>query len=249
MIEIRPINGLPEITLGHDLAALLSSALRREGAEAGDILVVTQKMFSKAEGRIVALNAIVPGIEAHEIATITGKDARLVELALSESTSIVRAAPGVLITRHKLGLVMANAGIDMSNAGPDSGENALLLPVDPQASIEKLSANLARHNGYVSAIIMSDSFGRPWRNGVTNVAIASMGIPALHDRRGELDRNGRTMQVTQIAYGDLIASAAGLVMGEAAEGIPAALLRGLMLPDVDIPASALIRPTEQDLFA
>jgi coenzyme F420-0:L-glutamate ligase / coenzyme F420-1:gamma-L-glutamate ligase len=249
MIEIRPLIGIAEIVSGDDLTAILGDAMVRSGAEKGDILVITQKIFSKAEGRLVDLSSVIPGVRAREIAVTIGKDARLVELALSESISIVRAVPGVLITRHRLGFVMANAGIDMSNAGPEKGENALLLPVDPQASLDRLADALQSRLGYRSAIIMSDSFGRPWRNGVTNVAIASSGIPALHDRRGELDRDGRTMQVTQIAYGDLIASAAGLVMGEAAEGIPASLVRGLILPDEDIPAHALIRPVEQDLFA
>lgn len=248
MIEIRPLNNIAEVAVGADLAAMLGDACHRESAEKGDILAVTQKIFSKAEGRIVALNSVVAGAKANEIAATIGKDARLVELILSESSHIIRQTRGVLITRHRLGWVMANAGIDMSNAGPGEEERALLLPLDPQGSVEAFARALEARLGFQMGIVMTDSFGRPWRNGVVNVALASTGFAALDDRRGTLDRDGRPMQMTQIATADLIASAAGLAMGEAAEGIPAALVRGLKLPFDGPDAAALVRPIEEDLF-
>lgn len=248
MIEIRPLQSIGEVMEGDDLPALLVDAMRAERSQSGDILVVTQKIVSKAEGRFVALSNITPGAKAHEIADTTGKDARLVELALAESVAVVRASAGVLITRHRLGHVMANAGIDASNLGPGHDDNVLLLPEDPDASAELMRQALsARFNADIGVLI-SDSFGRPWRNGVTNVCVGAAGLPVLHDRRGEPDRDGRIMQVTQIAYGDLIASAAGLAMGEGAEGVPAALVRGLHLSGHASPATALVRPPEQDLF-
>lgn len=248
MMEVRPVPCLGEIAEGEDLGLVLADALRTMAPVAGDILVITQKIVSKAEGRMVAFDTVVPGARAIEIAELTRKDPRFVELVLSESTEIVRAKPGVLITRHRLGLVMANAGLDCSNLGPGGQACALLLPRDPDGFCARLRHSLFARLGVELGIVMSDSFGRPWRNGVVNVAIGAAGVPSLHDRRGSRDRDGRTLQVTQIAYGDLIASAAGLVMGEAAEGIPAALIRGCSLPGDDIPAAKLIRNLEEDLF-
>ena len=232
-ITILPVTGLGEIAARTDLPGLLAGAVE---AQAGDVLVVTQKIVSKAEGRCVDLATIDPGEAATALAAETGKDPRLVELILRESTAIVRQAKGVLITRHRLGLVMANAGIDASNLGPGGEDRVLLLPTDPDASAERIAAALG------IGVVVSDSFGRPWRHGVTNVAIGCAGLPALDDQRGHTDRDGREMRVTQVAYGDLIASAAGLAMGEGAQGVPAVLVRGLDLPDRAIPASALIRP-------
>lgn len=222
-------------------------ALVREGLEPGDVVVVTQKIISKAEGQVIRLSDVKPGERARELAAITLKDPRLVELVLAESESIVRAVPHVLLTRHRLGLVMANAGIDCSNIGPGTDDRALLLPRDPDASARAIRAGLKEEVGIEPAVLISDSFGRPWRMGVVNVCIGSAGFDPLIDRRGEPDREGRSLQVTQIAIGDLIASAAGLAMGEGAEGIPAVLIKGLKL-EGDGPASNLIRPTSQDLF-
>jgi coenzyme F420-0:L-glutamate ligase / coenzyme F420-1:gamma-L-glutamate ligase len=249
-LSIYPLAGIGEIHAGDDLASVIGDALRKLGAglEVGDILVVTSKIVSKAEGRQVDLAAIRPGARAVELAEVTRKDPRLVELVLSESTAVVRAVPHVLITRHRLGLVMANGGIDQSNTGvPDTGR-ALLLPEDPDRSAEKLRDGIARIFGVMPGVILSDSFGRPWRMGVVNVGIGASGLPALIDRRGEQDRDGRTLEVTQIAVADLIASAAGLVMGEGAEGVPAALIRGYGGAMADSPASTLVRPEDQDLF-
>jgi coenzyme F420-0:L-glutamate ligase/coenzyme F420-1:gamma-L-glutamate ligase len=248
MISIVPLAGIGEIASGDDLVAIMDAAMQPFSPENGDILVVTSKILSKAEGRQVDLAMVTPGAQARDIAGTIGKDPRLVELALSESSAVVRAAPGVLITRHRLGLVMANAGIDASNIGAGGGDRVLLLPEDPDASAARLRDGLMARLGITLGVILSDSFGRPWREGVVNVAVGAAGLPAIHDRRGDTDRDGRVLQVTQIAYGDLIASAAGLAMGEAAEGIPAALVRGLALPAMDVPASALVRTATQDLF-
>lgn len=237
MIQIIPIAEIPEIRRGDDLAALLSRPFA-----AGDVLVVTQKIISKAEGLFVDLATIVPGEEAISLAKVTRKDPRLVELVLQESTAIVRAVPHVLITRHYSGCVMANAGIDQSNVGEGAAERVLLLPRYPDTLAEQI------HKKLNVAVVVSDSFGRPWRMGVTNVAIGAAGLPALVDRRGSLDRDGRPMEVTQIALADQIAAAAGLAMGEGGEGIPAAIVRGLNWNAPDAPAAALIRPLAEDLF-
>lgn len=247
MIRIEAVRGISEVEQGSDLDTLLATALRGIDARDGDILVITSKIVSKAEGRRMSLRMIEPGVRALEVAAATGKDARLVELALRESTDIVRTGRNVLITRHKLGLVMANAGIDASNIGSDEADMVLLLPEDPDASATRLRLGLQDRLGVDLGIILSDSFGRPWRQGVVNVAIGAAGLPAIIDRRGDIDRDGRILQVTQIAYGDLLASAAGLVMGEAAEGIPAVLIRGGAMSG-DAPASALVRPAAEDLF-
>lgn len=250
MIQIFPLKGMAEILPGCDLAGTLLTALDRSGLalQPGDILVVTQKVVSKAEGRFIDLADVRPGARARELAETTNKDPRLVELVLAESSDVVRAVPGVLITRHKLGLVMANAGIDRSNIGPEGGERVLLLPLDPDASAESLAAQMGARCGTRPAVIISDSFGRPWRHGVVSVAIGAAGLPALLDRRGDVDRDGRRLEVTQIAVGDMIATAAGLVTGEGAEGIPAVLLRGYAVPGAARPAADLVRPLPEDLF-
>jgi coenzyme F420-0:L-glutamate ligase / coenzyme F420-1:gamma-L-glutamate ligase len=248
MIEIHPLGMIGEVQPGSDLVAILSEALLAAGLSinGGDALVVTQKIVSKAEGRYVTLDSVKPSEEALRLAKITGKDARLVELVLTESTAVVRAAPNVLITRHRCGYVMANAGIDRSNTG--SGGAVLLLPKNPDASAERLRQGLGVRFGSPPAVVISDSFGRPWRYGVVNVALGASGLPALVDKRGQPDRDGRPLEVTQIALADMIASAAGLAMGEGAEGIPAALIRGAMWPAGSLPASALLRPLSEDLF-
>ena len=243
-IQIIPLTGIGEVKPGDDLARLLADAADAEGLslQPDDTLVVTQKIVSKAEGRFVLLDTIVPGPEALRLAAITRKDPRFVELVLSESTEVLRAVPNVLVVRHRLGLVMANAGIDRSNIGPGHGHRALLLPVDPDASAERLRRELG------CAIVISDSFGRPWRMGVVAVAIGASGLPALHDFRGKTDRDGRRLEVTQVAVADLLASAAAMATGEGAEGIPAALVRGYSSAAEPCGAHALVRPIEEDLF-
>lgn len=251
MISIHPLGDLPEIAAGDDLAALLRDSLASAGLlplQAGDVLVVTQKIVSKAEGRIVDLVQVTAGPEAVELAARTRKDARLVELALQESVAVVRVAPHVLITRHRLGHVMANSGIDRSNIGPGESERALLLPIDPDGSARRLVEALSTDSDGRVAVVISDSFGRPWRHGVVGVAIGAAGLPALVDRRGDQDRDGRRLEVTQIALADQIATAATLVTGEGAESVPAALIRGLSLPEGEKGAAAIVRPIEEDLF-
>ncbi len=243
-IEIIPLSAIGEVGPGEDLIATLGRAVASAGTQLGprDILIVTQKIVSKAEGRSVSLADVVPGAEALRLAEVTRKDARLVELVLRESTDVVRAVPNVLIVRHKLGLVMANAGIDRSNIGAGDDERALLLPVDPDASAARISAALG------CPVVISDSFGRPWRMGVVAVGIGAAGLPAIDDRRGLLDRDGRKLEVTQIAVADLLASAAALAMGEGGEGIPAVIVRGYAVAGIARPAADLTRSLAEDLF-
>jgi len=241
MVTIIPVRGIGEVVPGEDLVEVLRASIGE--TQSDDILVVTQKIVSKAEGRFVELDHVTPDAEAMRLAEVTRKDPRLVALVLAESSTVLRAVPHVLITRHRCGWVMANAGIDRSNIGPGGSERALLLPVDADAS----AARLARGLGI--PVVISDSFGRPWRVGVTQVAIGAAGLPALIDSRGEKDRDDRTLEVTQVAFADLLANAAGLVMGEGAEGIPAAIVRGLSPAAApERPASALNRPVSEDLF-
>jgi coenzyme F420-0:L-glutamate ligase/coenzyme F420-1:gamma-L-glutamate ligase len=245
MIAIHPLTGIGEIRPGDDLALLLKDALAVADLlplREDDVLVVTQKIISKSEGRFVDLAGVTPGAEAERLAAITRKDARLVELVLAEATTVLRAVPNVLITRHRLGHVMANSGIDRSNIGPGGEDRALLLPLDPDASAERL------HEAFGCAVVISDSFGRPWRYGVTGVAIGASGLPSLVDRRGELDRDGRRLEVTQIGLADMIATAAALVTGEGAEGVPAVLIRGATWPAGSSPSAVLVRALEEDLF-
>jgi coenzyme F420-0:L-glutamate ligase / coenzyme F420-1:gamma-L-glutamate ligase len=241
-LQIIPVTGLPEIRPGDDLPRVLADKVGP--LQTGDVLVVAQKIVSKAEGRFVALGSVMPGEEALSVAATVRKDPRLVELVLREAQNIVRQAPNVLIVRHQLGHIMANAGIDASNAGEGGDDVVLLLPEDPDASAAKIAGAFDP----APAVIISDSFGRPWRMGTTNVAIGIAGMAAVLDQRGEVDRNGRVMQVTQIALADAAAAAAGLMMGEGAESIPAVILRGL--GDLGAPqtASALLRPVGEDLF-
>lgn len=249
MLTVEPLKGLPEIAPHAPLASLLAAALSSFTIMSGDVLVVTQKIVSKAEGRFVDLDHVSPGDDAQQLAETTGKDPRLVELVLRESTDVVRAVRGVLITRHRSGHVMANAGIDRSNIGPDGGERVLLLPEDADVSAASIHAELRQFLPQAPGVLISDSFGRPWRHGVTQVAIGAAGFPALIDQRGMLDRDGRQMEVTQLGMGDMIACAAGLVMGECGEGIPAALVRGADFGGAEPnPASAVVRPLNEDLF-
>ncbi len=245
-LRIEPVPGVGEVRAGDDLAGLLGAAIPGPLGP-GDVLVVAQKIVSKAEGRAVRLAGVSVTAEAAALAARIGKDPRLVQLILSESTAIVRTAPNLLIVRHRLGLVMANAGVDQSNL-PGEDDRALLLPVDPDASAARLAAGLAARFGGAPAVVISDSFGRPWRMGTVNMAIGAAGLPSLIDLRGQPDRDGRILRASVVAFADAIAAAAGLVMGEAAEGIPAAIVRGLTWTAPDTDATALVRPLDQDLF-
>jgi coenzyme F420-0:L-glutamate ligase/coenzyme F420-1:gamma-L-glutamate ligase len=194
------------------------------------------------------LKDVIPSEKAKTLASQTGKDPRYVEVILSESEEIVRHRPNVIISAHRLGYVMANAGIDQSNIGGSKEERVLLLPRDPDSSAAALKAAFDSAFGADSGVIINDSFGRPWRMGVAGVALGAAGVPALKDMIGEPDLSGRPMQVTAIAIADEIAAGASLLMGQAAEGLPVVIVRGLELSGPPRPASALIRPREQDMF-
>ncbi len=229
---------------------MLLDALDRAGLALrdGDVVAVAQKIISKAEGRVVRLDDVEPGEQARELAAQVGKDPRLVELILRESEEVSRLRPGVIIVRHRLGFTSANAGIDRSNVGPDGEERVLLLPLDPDASAARLRDVLRDATGAAVGIVITDSHGRPFRLGTVGIAIGVAGLPALWDRRGEPDRYGYRLQHTDVGVADEIAAAAGLLMGQAAEGLPAVLLRGLSLPPADGRAADLVRPKDLDLY-
>jgi coenzyme F420-0:L-glutamate ligase / coenzyme F420-1:gamma-L-glutamate ligase len=250
-LTITALKGVPFIQAGDDLAAAALAAYRATGLAPadGDVLVVAQKIVSKAEGRIVDVARVAPSPEAVALAAEVDKDARFVEVVMSESRRIVRHRPGLLIAEHRRGWVMANAGIDHSNVAPeDGGERILLLPLDPDASAEALRLRLAETTGKRLAVIVSDSFGRPFRRGTVGVALGAAGLPAVIDWRGHPDLFGRKLEVTETGFADEIAAAASLVMGQADEGMPIALVRGLAWSAPEAPAAALVRPPEHDLF-
>lgn len=242
--------GVPEIAPGADLAAIALESLTQAGLalQPGDILVFAQKIVSKAEDRFVDLRDVTPSARALELAGRCLKDPRLVELVLAESTEVVRAFPNILVTRHRCGFVMANAGIDRSNVGPAHDDLVLLLPLDADASARDLRAAIELRSGIASGVIISDSFGRPWRYGTVNVALGVAGLPALVDLRGGKDREGRTLLVTQVAVADAIAAGAGLTMGEATEGAPIVHVRGYAATAAHGAGQQLIRPQHEDLF-
>jgi len=241
---------VPLVQPGDDLAGLIRSALDASGEtlQAGDVLVLAQKIVSKAQNRYIRLASVTPSDRAMELAEQVGKDPRLVELVLRESNSVLRYSRDVLIVEHKLGFVMANAGIDMSNVPQDGDGIVLLLPENPDAYCESLRQALASGIGGALGVIINDSHGRAWRNGTVGVAIGSAGIPALDDRRGDPDLFGRALMVTEVAHADEIAAAASLLMGQAAEGTPVVLVRGLHHAKRAGKASDLIRPRHKDLF-
>ncbi|MBB35942.1 MAG: coenzyme F420-0:L-glutamate ligase [Hirschia sp.] len=250
MYQVIPITGLPEFRPGDDLPGVLAERLNgaKPGLEVGDILVVTQKIVSKAEGRFVNLGDIEPSSDAVTLAAQVNKPPELVELVLRESSAVVRASANVLITRHRLGHVMANAGIDASNIGSQNGDKVLLLPQNPDKSAAEIADRCQSRCGISPGVIIADSFGRPWRIGTVNVAIGIHNVPAIVDQRGEPDRDGRIMQVTQIAFADTVSAAAGLAMGEGREGLPACIVRGLHWEKSLQSRTDLLRSEREDLF-
>jgi coenzyme F420-0:L-glutamate ligase/coenzyme F420-1:gamma-L-glutamate ligase len=245
------LGGIPQVEPGDDLAELLMEALAGGAItlRPRDILVVTSKIVAKAEGRYVDLVALEPSERARELAQITRKDARLVEAILREAVEVIRAKPNVLIVATRHGLILANAGIDQSNLeATDHGRRALLLPAEPDASARRIKERLDAHFQADIGVIVSDSVGRPWRLGTVGIAIGAAGVPALWDRRGEKDLSGRALEVTEVAFADAVAAMAVLAMGEAAEGRPAAVVRGLDWTAKVRPAAALVRPKAEDLF-
>ena len=250
-LSLTAVEGIPGIGPGDDLAAVLVAALDRQGEilRDFDVLVVAQKIVSKAEGRYVDLATVVPSAEAQRLAAETDKDPRLVEVILRESHRVVRYRRGVLIVEHRLGFVMANAGIDRSNLDAAAGaEPVLLLPCEPDASAVGLRDQLAAHYRTAFGLIVSDSMGRAWRRGTIGVALGAAGLPALLDWRGRADLSGRRLQATETGFADEIAAAASLLMGQADEAIPAVLVRGLRWSEAPVAAAGLIRAAEEDLF-
>ena len=248
-LRLIALPGMPEVERGAALDALLLAAIARarQRLTGGDILVLAQKIVSKAEGRVVQLACVTPSERAHTIAREADKDPRIVELMLRESRHVLRVKAGVIIVEHRLGFVMANAGIDQSNV-PGAAEAVLLLPEDADASARKLRDQLYECVGVKVGVLIIDSFGRAWRNGVTGTAIGVAGVPALVDLRGHNDREGRALQVTQVAAADELAAAASLVMGQADEGTPAVLVRGFVYAPREASVQELLRPDAEDLF-
>ena len=248
-LELFAPSGLPMVRAGDDLVAIIGDALAASAPRDGDVVVVAQKIVSKAEGRTVEIASVTPSERAVSLAAEIGKDPRLVEIVLSESKRVVRSRPNLLIVEHRLGYVMANAGVDQSNVAPQDGTaRALLLPRDPDGSAEALRAGLSARFGARIAVIVSDSFGRAWRRGTAGVAIGAAGLPSLIDLRGTPDLFGRTLKGTDHAFADEVAAAASLVMGQAAEGLPVVIVRGLRWTAPDAPAAELVRPPAEDLF-
>ena len=251
-LSLTALVGIPLVQAGDDLARLIGDALRHSAIslENGDILVVAQKIVSKAEGRIVDLANIPPSPAALKYAQMVNKDPRLVEVVLRESEEVLKVAQNALITVHRLGFVMANAGVDQSNvdhAGTEDG-TVLLLPENPDGSAAALRSAIEAEWGTMIGVVISDSFGRPWRKGVTGVALGAAGVPSLRNLVGEPDLFGRRLRISEHAAADDIASAASLLMGQGAEGLPVVHIRGLHYEEPDLPASGLIRPKHQDVF-
>ena len=258
-LSLTPLAGIPLIRQGDSLADIILRALKESNIqlEDNDILVLAQKIVSKADGRAVNLNSVIPSQHANDLAKQIDKDPRLVELILQESNEVLRTRPGVIIVEHKLGFVCANAGIDHSNvdtplhAGEGLGmreEHVLLLPENPDKSASNLQKLIEEESGKRIGVLIIDSHGRPWRNGTVGIAIGISGLPGLEDLRGKPDLFGYKLQVTQVGVSDELAAAASLVMGQAAEGTPVVHARGFPYKLREGSLQELIRPKEQDLF-
>lgn len=250
-LTLTALPGIPTVVPGTDLALVILEAAERAGLALarGDILILAQKIVSKAEGRRVRLADVSPSPRAQDLARTVEKDPRLVELVLREAQEVLRAKPGVLIVVHRLGFVLANAGIDASNVdGGEDEESVLLLPEDPDASAERLRRGLCAAAGVELGVVINDSFGRPWRLGTVGTAIGVAGLPGLIDLRGRPDRNGRALRVSELGAADELAAAASLLMGQGEEGRPIIHARGFPYPLRAGRASELLRPPQLDLF-
>ena len=248
--QILPLENVPMISGGDDLAKIIYETLNDQGLKliSDDIVCIAQKVVSKAENRLIALDDVSPSDKAVRLAEETEKDPRLVHLILEESDEILRKKPGVLIVRHRLGIVGANAGIDQSNIDHKGGEHALLLPKDPDASARTLRNELQEYCKCALGVLITDSHNRPWRLGTTGSAIGSAGIRVLDDRRGGTDLYGRELKVTLINRADAIASITTLFMGETTEKIPVAIFRGNTMNSETDSAKMINRPLDEDLF-
>jgi len=252
-LTLTPLQNIPLIRRADNLADIILKALNETNIQPkdGDILVIAQKIISKAEGRMVNLATVSPSQRATELAEQTQKDTRIIELILQESSEILRTRVGTIIVEHKLGFVCANAGIDHSNVageGDSAEEWVLLLPKDPDLSSRKMRDEILSKTGKQVGILIIDSHGRAWRNGTVGVAIGVAGLPALEDLRGKQDLFGFTLRITQVGVADELAAAASLMMGQAAEGTPVVHVRGFPYSLRDGSLKELIRPKEQDLF-
>ena len=254
ILSVRPLCGMPLFAAEMSVAAELAAAAARSGEALGegDVIVVAQKIVSKSEARTARLRDVAPGDEALRIAGETGREAAAVQLILDQSSAIMRAHPAAIIARHRTGHVLANAGIDSSNIEGGEDDTVLLWPVDPDASARAIRAELRELTGAAPAVVIADSMGRAWRIGTVGTAIGCAGLCVVDDRRGQdADLFGRTLQATMIAVADAVAGAAVLVMGEGAEGVPAALVRGVSrwVSAEDGPGMSVgLRPVEQDMF-
>jgi coenzyme F420-0:L-glutamate ligase/coenzyme F420-1:gamma-L-glutamate ligase len=252
-LTLTPLPGIPLIAPGDDLASILEQGLSRAGLslQDGDVLVLAQKIVSKAEGCLVDLASILPSPRALELAQQSAKDPRLVEVILRESRAVLRVRPGTIIVEHRLGFICASAGVDHSNVAGAQGDPqdwVLLLPRDPDASARSIRDRLSASSGAQIGVLIIDSHGRAWRLGTVGIAIGIAGLPGLVDLRGEPDLFNFNLQITQVGAADELAAAASLVMGQAAEGTPAVHARGFPYPLRDAQLSELLRPKEGDLF-
>jgi len=247
-LVLTPLKSIPLIRQGDNLADILVNSLQDTGVslQDGDILVLAQKIISKAEGRMVNLTSVTPSQKALELAKLTEKDPQVIELILGESNEILRTRPGAIIVEHKLGFVCANAGIDQSNVGNE--DSVLLLPEDPNRSAEQIRQKIEEATSTHIGVLIIDSHGRAWREGTVGIAIGIAGLPGLVDLRGKPDLFDRHLQITQVGAADELAAAASLMMGQAAEGTPAVHVRGFPYPLREGELKELLRPKEQDLF-
>ena len=250
-LTLRALDGVPMIKSGDDLAGIVLTALAAAdlSLQDGDVVVLAQKIVSKAEGRLIELSGIEPSTKAIEIAKQSDKDPRVVELILAESDEVLRVRPGAIIVAHRLGFVAANAGIDQSNIGNgDEDDHVLLLPLDPDGTCARLRGEFKARTGTDVAVVIIDSIGRAWRNGTVGTAIGVSGMAGLLDLRTKPDLFGRPLKTSELGLADELASAASLIMGQSSEGRPVVLARGVPYARRDGNAHELIRPKEIDLF-
>jgi coenzyme F420-0:L-glutamate ligase/coenzyme F420-1:gamma-L-glutamate ligase len=250
-LEITALQNFPLVAPGDDINNLILDCAPEGGFCDGDVLVIAQKIISKAEDRYVDLDTVEPSDEAQTLATQTEKDPRLVQLILNESTEIARSRPGVIIAAHRLGFVLANAGIDASNVDKPMdkpGDYVLLLPVDPDQSCRDIRQRITAETGTALSVIINDSLGRAWRQGTAGIALGAAGLPSLQDLTQQPDLHGRLLQVSKVGLADELAAAASLVQGQGDEGKPVILIRGFDPFEADLNAATLIRPRDEDMF-